>query len=141
MPTLILAGLVIAAAVGLFLFELKTREPAIAADKAGDPFPRRQNKRRIRIAASLCVLGLLMVVGGWVDYRRQPVVFVASWLAAMLNVLWILWLAALDFFATRLHWTDQVQRNRADIAKARADLRAAQRSETGVAPPIGPQGN
>lgn len=141
MPTLILAGLVVAAAVGLFAFEVKARDRAIAADSAGDPFPRRQNKRRLRIAASLCVLGLLMIVGGWVDHRRRPAVFVASWLSAMLVVLWILWLAALDFFATRLHWTDQLQRNRADIAKTRADLRAAQRSQGDVVPPVGPQGN
>jgi len=141
MPTLILAGLVVAAAVGLFVFELIARDRAIAAEAAGNPFPRRQNKRRLRIAASLCVLGLLMIVGGWVDHRRHPVVFVASWLSAMLVILWILWLAMLDFFATRLHWTDQLQRNRADIAKARADLRAAQRAQGDVAPPIGPQGN
>lgn len=125
---LVLAGLLEAFGVGLFWREtvVARRLPAATEDDAG--FLRKRTRRRIRIALVICVLGLLMGVGGWVAPRERPIVFLACWLGALLATLWLLWLAAMDLFSVRLHWSERTQRNLADIAHAKSQLKSLHHS-------------
>ncbi|MGC3969737.1 MAG: hypothetical protein QM775_21125 [Pirellulales bacterium] len=125
---LALAGLLVALGIGLYWRESVVARGLGSAAEEDVEFLRTRTRRRIRIALLIGFTGLLMGIGGWVSPRQRPTIFIASWSAAMLATLWLLWLAAMDLFSVRLHWNERTRRNMADIAHAKQQLKAFHKS-------------
>jgi hypothetical protein len=125
---LILAGLLVLFGIGLFWREMVVARSLAATPVEDAEFLRRRTSRRLRIAVVICILGLLMAVGGSATPRERPLVFVSAWLGALLATLWLLWLAATDLFSVRLHWSERRRQNQADIAQAKSQLKAFHKS-------------
>lgn len=125
---LVLAGLLVLFGIGLFWREKVVAQSLVAAAEEDAEFLSRRTSRRLRIAVVICLLGLLMAVGGWATPRERPLVFLSAWLGALLATLWLLWLAAADLFSVRLHWSERARRNQADIAHAKSQLKAFHKS-------------
>lgn len=125
---LVIAGVLEVLGVVLFWYESRVAGRLDSAFPEDQAFLRRRIRRRVRIAVLVCLLGILMAIGGWVAPHDRPLLFVGSWTAAMCVSLLLLCIAAYDLFSVRLHWSERTQRNLADIAQKRAELRAWHKS-------------
>lgn len=125
---LVIAGTLEIFGVVLFFRESRVAEQLDSAFPEDQAFLRRRIRRRVRIAVLVCLLGILMAIGGWATPDARPLLFVGSWTAALCVTLLLLCVAAYDLFSVRLHWSERTQRNLADIAQKRAELRAWQKS-------------
>jgi hypothetical protein len=123
---LILAGVLETLGIGLIWRETQVFRGIQRAPDEDADFLRNRTRRRLRIGLVICLLGVLMGVGGWVAPRERPVVFLAAWSAALLATLWLLWLAAADLFTVRFHWNERTRNNLADIARTKSELKRFQ---------------
>ena len=83
-------------------------------------FYRRQFRRRIQVSAMLGLLGILLGIETWVE---RPLILAVVGLAMLILLLWIMLLACVDAFASRMHF-DQI---RSDYIVEQAKLEAQAR--------------
>ena len=78
-----------------------------------------RHRRRLQTSGMLGLLGIMLLVGHWVDSPPLPRwVTIVYWGFALLLVVWVGLLALLDILATRLHFA----RARQDVLVERARL-------------------
>jgi len=85
-------------------------------------FAWRQFRRRIQASSMLAIVGLGIVLGGWVRPREQPALFVTIWAVVAVIVLWMVLLAAADALATRAHLMSSIRRERHEAARFSTEM-------------------
>lgn len=98
---------------------------AAASDEQGEEyaFARGQYRRRMQTSVLMAVLGVAMFAGLFIADARW---FVAYWTGILLLVAWMTVAAMMDAFWTRQHFSRVRQRQQAEAALLRADLKKLQ---------------
>jgi len=86
-------------------------------------FAWRQFRRRIQASSMLGLSGLGVFFGGVIPPKEQPSLFVFTWLAVTIIVVWILLLALADMVATRSFMSQTMKRHFSQQARFAATLR------------------
>jgi hypothetical protein len=112
------------------------------ADDADRDFHWRRFRRRMQTSIMVGIVGLAVLGGQLLDFRRHPSVYVFYWTAVVLLLLWIILLALADLISSRRYlqrWNVErlvaLARLRADAERARSEMaRQRQREGNGHAP-------
>lgn len=74
----------------------------------------RQTMRRINLSLLFALASVCIAVGCLISWRDHPRVFLISWAAATVLLLWGMILALFDFIAVRLHYSIEERQNEAE---------------------------
>jgi hypothetical protein len=121
--TFIVAGLLLAAAIGTALWQQRAwkGQQAEAGPSFETDFYRRRHERRMRISSLLGVVAVSMVIGLWI---ADPLVLGLYWLGVLALLLWIILLATMDFTASHAYFDRLRARQLAEHASLERELRA-----------------
>lgn len=112
------------------------------ADEADRDFHWRRFRRRMQTSIMVGLVGVAVLCGQLLDFRRHPSMYVFYWTAVVLVLLWIILLALADMVSSRRYlqrWNVErlvaLAKLRADAERARSELvRQRQREGNGHAP-------
>ena len=96
-------------------------------EDAEHDYLRKRRRRRLQTNAIIGIVGLAMIGGVWI---RDALFFGIYWFVVILLVLWIILLAAVDFFHTRLYFRQMQLRYSAERTALKAELRKFQTPES-----------
>jgi hypothetical protein len=89
-----------------------------------------RSRRRVRIAALLIFVGVLMGCGIATDPHRHPVRYVSIWGLTALLAVSMLCYGIYDFYATRVLWVERMRQSAGNLGEAARRARAAMPGST-----------
>jgi hypothetical protein len=88
-----------------------------------------RSRRRVRIAALLIFVGVLMVCGNATDPRDHPLRYLVIWGLVALMAVSMLCYGVYDFYATRVLWVEKMRLNAKSLGEAARRARTTAPSE------------